>query len=133
MDDFDDFSSYEGPRHRRPQERYDRDISFHTPAPANQVSQYAVHSLDTSSHFNARAGNVSRQVYDDDQLIYEDGSAALDDYGRSESPLLSNNVLLILCRSCSSGRASPRSSLAGQPWNKSFVSTTKAITDPAHG
>ena len=102
MDDFADFSN-EGPRHRRPQEPYDRDISFHTPARTNQFSHFAVHPPETSFHFHTRGLNVSRQVYDDDQLTYEDGSAPLDDYGPSESSLLSDVILLISCRSCTSG------------------------------
>ena len=103
MDDFEDFSN-EVPRHRRQQEPYDHDISFHTPARTSQFSQYALHSQDTSSHFYARAGNVSRQVYnDDDQLAYEDGSVALDDYGPSESLLLLNSISLTSHRSCASG------------------------------
>ena len=105
MDDFEDFSN-EGPRHRRPQEHYDRDISFHTPARTSQFSQYTLQPQDTSSHFYARGGNLSRQVYDDDQLTYEEGqiagpnwfspslsrSTALDDYGPSESLLLPNTM-----------------------------------------
>ena len=103
MDDSEDFSN-EVPRHRRQQEPYDHDISFHTPARTSQVSQYALHSQDSSSHFYAHVGNVSRQVYnDDDQLTYEDDSVALDDYGPSESLLLPNTILLTSNRSCTFG------------------------------